>query len=252
MRTPLMAGNWKLNLTIDEAVGLATALAGQTAGLTDREVMIAPVFTALAPVGKALEGRGIYLGAQDVYWESSGAWTGEVSAPLLKDAGCSHVIVGHSERRQHFGETDEDVNRKARAAIKAGLLPVICVGETLEEREAGRERDVVHRMVKSALEGVSPEDASSVILAYEPVWAIGTGKTASPDQADEIHGYIRGLLSGSFGDIVADRIRILYGGSVKPDNVDELMGKPHIDGALVGGASLEVDSFSRIVRFEKG
>lgn len=252
MRTPLMAGNWKLNLTIEEGVKLALALKEAVDGVTDREVMIAPVFTSLAPVALALEGSPILLGAQDLFWEESGAWTGEVSGLQLKDAGCSCAIVGHSERRQHFGETDGAVNRKARAALAADLTPVICVGETLNERESGREREVVGRMVKGALEGLTPEEASSVVLAYEPVWAIGTGKTATPEQADEIHGYIRGLLSESFGAIVSDRIRILYGGSVKPDNVDELMGKPDIDGALVGGASLKADSFSRIVRFEKG
>jgi triosephosphate isomerase len=252
MRIPLMAGNWKLNLTIEEGVKLALALKEAVDGVTDREIMIAPVFTSLAPVALAIEGSPILLAAQDLFWEESGAWTGEVSGHQLKDAGCACVIVGHSERRQHFGETDGAVNRKARAALAAELTPVICVGETLEERESGREREVVGRMVKRALEGFSAEEASSVVLAYEPVWAIGTGKTATPEQADEIHGYIRGLLSESFGAIVSDRIRILYGGSVKPDNVDELMGKPDIDGALVGGASLKADSFSRIVRFEKG
>jgi triosephosphate isomerase len=247
-----MAGNWKLNLTVDEAVQLASALTEEVGGLTDREVMIAPVFTALASVAKVLEGSSILLGAQDLYWEDSGAWTGEVSGPLLKDAGCSCVIVGHSERRQHFGESDGEVNRKARAALSSGLQPVICIGETLEEREGGRARDVVGGMVRGALAGFAAEEVAGTVLAYEPVWAIGTGKTASPEQAEEIHEFIRGLLSSSFGDIVADRIRVLYGGSVKPDNVDELMSQPNIDGALVGGASLKADSFSRIVRFEKG
>jgi len=251
MRTPLMAGNWKLNLTIDEAVALATALKGQLADVTDREVMIAPVFTALSSVAAVLAGSPVGLGAQDLYWEDGGAFTGEVSAPLLKDAGCSHVIIGHSERRQLFGETDAAVNRKARAALAAGLVPVVCVGETLEEREAGRARQVVERQVRGGLEFFSPGDMAGIVLAYEPIWAIGTGQTATPAQANEIHGKIRDLLSADFGDIVADRIRILYGGSVKPGNVDELMARPHIDGALVGGASLEAESFVRIVRFER-
>lgn len=250
MRTPLMAGNWKMNLTIAEAVALASALKDKVGDVTACEVMIAPVYTALAPVAKALEGSAVRLGAQDLYWEDSGAFTGEVSGPLLKDAGCSHVIVGHSERRQFFSESDGDVNRKARAAMGADMVPVICVGETLEEREAGREREVVARQVKGALEGFDAEEASGIVMAYEPVWAIGTGKTATPAQANEIHAYLRSLLSGSFGDIVAARIRILYGGSVKPGNVDDLMTEPHIDGALVGGASLKVDSFARIVNFQ--
>ena len=248
-RTPLMAGNWKLHLTIAESVELASALAEQIEGVEGREVMIAPVFTALADVARAMKGSAVLLGAQDLYWEEKGAFTGEVSAPLLKDAGCSHVIVGHSERRQYFGETDGSVNRKARAALAAGLVPVVCVGETLEEREAGREREVVEGQVNRGLEGFSPDEAGRLVLAYEPVWAIGTGRTATPAQANEMHACIRDLLSRSFGDIVAARIRVLYGGSVKPGNVDELMAEPHIDGALVGGASLEAASFARIVRF---
>lgn len=252
MRTPLMAGNWKLNLTIDEAVALATVLKDRLSDVTDREMMVAPVFTALSSVAAVLADSPISLGAQDLFWEEGGAFTGEVSAPLLKDAGCSHVIIGHSERRQLFGETDSAVNRKARAALAAGLVPVICVGETLEEREAGRARQVVERQVRGGLESFSTGDMAGIVLAYEPIWAIGTGQTATPAQADEIHGRIRDLLSADFGDIVADRIRILYGGSVKPGNVDELMAMPHIDGALVGGASLEAESFVRIVRFERG
>jgi triosephosphate isomerase len=250
MRTPLMAGNWKLNLTIDEAVALAEALKEGIGSVTDREVMVAPVFTALSSVAKALEGSAVRLGAQDLYWENGGAFTGEVSAPLLKDAGCSHVIIGHSERRQLFGETDGAVNRKARAALAAGLVPIICVGETLDEREAGRARLVVERQVRGGLEFFSPGDMAGIVLAYEPIWAIGTGQTATPAQANEIHGKIRDLLSADFGDIVSNRVRILYGGSVKPENVDELMREPHIDGALVGGASLKADSFARIVQFQ--
>jgi triosephosphate isomerase len=246
-----MAGNWKLNLTIGEAVALAEALKERIGSVTDREVMVAPVFTALSSVASVLGGGVVRLGAQDLYWEENGAFTGEVSAPLIKDAGCSYAIVGHSERRQHFGETDADVNRKARAALAAGLTPIICVGETLEERESGRAQEVVGGQIKGALANLSPDDLPAAVLAYEPIWAIGTGKTATPAQANEIHGYIRGLLSEGFGDIVSDRVRILYGGSVKPENVDELMREPHLDGALVGGASLKADSFARIVQFQE-
>ena len=251
MRTPLMAGNWKLNLTIGEAVALAEALKEGIGTVTGREVMVAPVFTALSSVAAVLKGSPVRLGAQNLYWEESGAFTGEVSAPLIRDAGCSHAIVGHSERRQLFGETDASVNRKARAALAAGLTPIICVGETLEERESGRAQEVVGGQVKGALAGFSPGDLEASVLAYEPIWAIGTGKTASPAQANEIHEKIRGLLSEDFGDIVSDRVRILYGGSVKPENVDELMREPHLDGALVGGASLKADSFARIVQFQE-
>jgi triosephosphate isomerase len=251
MRTPLMAGNWKLNLTIGESVALAEALKEGIGSVTDREVVVAPVFTALSSVAKVLEGSPVRLGAQDLYWEDGGAFTGEVSAPLLKDAGCSHVIIGHSERRQLFGETDAAVNRKARAALAAGLVPIVCVGETLEEREAGRARLVVERQVRGGLEFFSPGDMAGIVLAYEPIWAIGTGQTATPAQANEIHWKIRDLLSADFGDIVSNRVRILYGGSVKPDNVDELMREKHLDGALVGGASLKADSFARIVQFQE-
>jgi len=245
-----MAGNWKLHLTIDEALELATALKMRVEGVEGRDVMIAPVFTALAAVAGAVSGSPILVGAQDMHWEEKGAFTGEVSAPLLRDAGCSCVIIGHSERRQFFGETDETANRKAKAALTGGLIPILCVGESLEEREAGREKDVVGGQVRKGLEGIAAEEAGALVLAYEPVWAIGTGRTATPDQADGMHAYIRSLLSEIFGDIVAARLRILYGGSVKPDNVDELMAKEHIDGALVGGASLKAESFARIVKFE--
>jgi triosephosphate isomerase len=250
MRTPLMAGNWKLNLTVKEAVALAGALKSQCFDVTGREIMVAPVFTALASVAAVLGDGPVRLGAQNLYWEESGAFTGEVSGPLLKDVGCSYVIVGHSERRQFFGETDASVNRRTAAARAAGLIPVVCVGESLDEREAGREQEVVEGQVTGALKGFSADEVSEMVLAYEPVWAIGTGKTATCAQANEIHAFIRGLLSRDFGDIVSDRVRILYGGSVKPGNVDELMAEPHIDGALVGGASWVADSFARIVRFQ--
>lgn len=250
MRTPLMAGNWKLHLTVGEAVELATNLKALVGDVEGRDVMIAPVFTALAAAAAAVAGSPVQVAAQDMHWEEQGAFTGEVSAPLLRDAGCSAVIIGHSERRQFFGETDGTANRKVKAALAGGLIPVLCVGESLEDREGGREKDVVGSQVRKGLEGIAAGDAGAIVLAYEPVWAIGTGKTATPEQADDMHGHIRGLLSEIFGDIVAARIRILYGGSVKPDNVDELMAKEHIDGALVGGASLKAETFARIVRFE--
>jgi triosephosphate isomerase len=248
-RTPILAGNWKLHLTIAEATALAAGLRAGCTGLTDREVIVAPVFTSLAAVAATLAGSPIRVAAQDSYWEEKGAFTGEVSGSLLRDAGCSAVIVGHSERRQLFGETDERVNRKTQAALRNGLLPIVCVGETLAERESGAVDRVIGRQVRGALAGLSPDQVAALALAYEPVWAIGTGRTASPAQANEVHAFIRGLLSELFGATLSDRVRILYGGSVKPDNVDELMRERELDGVLVGGASLEAASFLRIVNY---
>ncbi len=249
MRTPIIAGNWKLNLTLSEAVALAAALRDAGAGRVGREVVVAPVFTALAAVAEALTGSDIKVAAQDLYWEGRGAFTGEVSAPLLLDAGAVAAIVGHSERRQLFGETDEGVNRKTRAALDTGLLPIVCVGETLAEREAGAVEAVLGRQVQGAFDGIEGEQIASLAVAYEPVWAIGTGRTATPAQANEAHAFIRGLISSRFGATVSSRVRILYGGSVTPTTVDELMREPEIDGVLVGGASLKADSFLRIVNF---
>ena len=249
MRTPIIAGNWKLNLTLAEATALAAHLRAGCAGLSGRDVIVAPVFTALAAVASALAGSPVRVAAQDSHWEEKGAYTGEVSGSLLKDAGCSAVIIGHSERRQIFGETDEQVNRKALAALRNGLLPLVCVGETLAEREAGTVEQVIGRQVRAALAGLTPEQVGVLAVAYEPVWAIGTGRTASPAQANEVHGFIRSLLSGLVGATVSGRVRILYGGSVTPATVDELMREPEIDGVLVGGASLKADSFLRIVNF---
>jgi triosephosphate isomerase len=249
MRTPLIAGNWKLNLTIAEAVALAAALREGTAGLAGRDVVVAPVFTALAAVAQALAGSPVVAAGQDLFWEEKGAYTGEVSAAQLRDAGCGAVLIGHSERRQYFGETDEGVNKKTVAALRADLLPIVCVGETLAEREAGAVEAVIRRQVEGALAGLSERQAGSLVLAYEPVWAIGTGRTASPHQANEVHTLIRGLLSGGFGASVAGRVRILYGGSANPGNVDELMAEPEIDGVLVGGASLKAESFLRMVNY---
>ena len=249
MRTPIVAGNWKLNLTLSEAAALAAQLRDAGAGSVGREVVVAPVFTALAAVAAALKGSGIKVAAQDLFWEGRGAYTGEVSAPLLLDAGAEAAIVGHSERRQLFGETDEGVNRKTRAALAAGLLPIVCVGETLAERESGAVEAVLGRQVRGALEGFAGDRVAALAVAYEPVWAIGTGRTATPAQANEAHAFIRGLISSGFGATVSARVRILYGGSVTPATVDELMREPEIDGVLVGGASLKADSFLRIVNF---
>jgi len=249
-RTPLIAGNWKMYKTNSEAVKTAGRLVELVADAADVDMMIAPVFTALAPVSKVLEGSRIGLGAQNLYWEKEGAYTGEISADMLVSAACRYVIIGHSERRQYFGETDETVNKKIRAALDAGLIPVFCIGETEQEREAGRTFSVLDKQVKSGLKGYVKDDLATLVIAYEPVWAIGTGKTATTDQAQEAHKYIRSLVKDSFEPALADTVRILYGGSVKPANISQLMDMPDIDGALVGGASLDADSFSQIVKFK--
>ncbi len=248
-RTPLIAGNWKMYKTNDEAVKTAGRLVELVADTSEVDIMIAPVFTALDPVSKVVKGSRVGLGAQNLYWEKEGAYTGEISAGMLVSAGCQYVIIGHSERRQYFGETDETVNKKISAAITANLIPVFCVGETEAERESGNTFSVLDKQVKGGLKEKVIEDLGSLVVAYEPVWAIGTGKTATKDQAQEAHKYIRSLIDGVFGTALADSVRILYGGSVKPANVTELMAMPDIDGALVGGASLDAESFSRIVKF---
>jgi triosephosphate isomerase len=249
MRTPVIAGNWKLFKTIAEATGMVNELKPLVAGTTGVEIVVAPVFTALSRTAEALSGSNVRLAAQDCYWEEEGAFTGEVAPKLLVDAGCSHVIIGHSERRQYFGETDETVNKKAKAAIAAGLTAIVCVGETLSEREDDRTFWVIEAQLRGGLDGFSGDQLAKSVIAYEPVWAIGTGKTASDAQAQEVHAFIRSLISKMFGQPVADAIRILYGGSVKPDNVKGLMSQPDIDGALVGGASLKADSFAAIANF---
>jgi triosephosphate isomerase len=210
---------------------------------------VAPVFTALSRVAEALSGSNVNLAAQDCYWEEEGAFTGEVAPKMLVDAGCSHVIIGHSERRQYFGESDETVNKKAKSALASGLAAIVCVGETLAEREADKTFSVIETQLLGGLAGFSAEMLTRTVIAYEPVWAIGTGKTASDDQAQEVHAHIRSLVAQQFGQVCADAIRILYGGSVKPDNVKGLMAQPDIDGALVGGASLKAESFAAIANF---
>ena len=248
-RRPLIAGNWKMHLSLGEAAALARALAASCGNSNDREVMIAPAFIALAAVAEAIKGSGIRVGAQNVAWERAGAFTGEVSPPMLTGIGVEMAIVGHSERRQIFREDDTMINRRLLAALADGLVPVLCIGETLEEREAERTFAVLEGQLRSGLQGVTTAEASRVVLAYEPVWAIGTGKTASKEQAQEVHGFLRGLLGQLFEKNIAESIRILYGGSVKPDNIDALMAQPDIDGALVGGAALTAESFERIVHF---
>ena len=247
MLTPLIAGNWKLNNTLTESVELVGALKTMVKDVENVEILVSPPFTAISMLATKLAGSNVRLGAQNCYFEESGAYTGEVSAPLLKDAGCDYVIIGHSERRQIFGESNETINRKVKAVLSAGLSCILCIGETLEERESGEMFDVLTAQVKEGLAGVT--DLSNIVIAYEPVWAIGTGKTASSDQAQEVHSFVRGLVQGLYDQERAAAIRILYGGSVKPDNVDELMAQDDIDGALVGGASLKADDFARIVKF---
>jgi triosephosphate isomerase len=248
-RTPLIAGNWKMYKTNAAAVETAGRLVELVSDTSDVDIMIAPVFTALDPVSRVVKGSRVGLGAQNLYWEKEGAYTGEISADMLVSSGCQYVIIGHSERRQYFGETDETVNRKIGAAIAANLIPVFCIGETEAERESGNTFSVLDKQVKDGLKETVVDDLGSLVIAYEPVWAIGTGKTATKDQAQETHKYIRSLIDGVFGTALADSVRILYGGSVKPANVTELMAMPDIDGALVGGASLEAESFSQIVKF---
>ena len=252
MRRPLLAGNWKMYKTVAEAVALAQEIrAGLALPLKDRDVLVAPPFTALSAVSEALRGSGVLLGAQNMHWEREGAITGEISPVMLKDVGCAHVILGHSERRHIFGESDEMIARKTRAAVDNGLTPILCVGETLPERESSRTLEVVERQLERALRALTPDEASRAVVAYEPVWAIGTGRTATPDQAQEVHAFIRKRVGVTHGEPPAAALRILYGGSVKPDNVDGLMSQPDVDGALVGGACLKAESFLRIVHFKK-
>lgn len=250
MRKPFIAGNWKLNKTIAEAKSLVAELKAAVADVDSVDIMVAPVFTALNPVSEVLSGSNILLGAQNCYPEASGAFTGELSPEILKDAGCQAVIIGHSERRQLFGEQDEFINRKVNATLAVGLTAVLCVGETLEERENGDMYDVLTTQLQGGLAGLDAEQMKNVVIAYEPVWAIGTGKTASNDEAQEVHSFLRGLLQGTIDQTTALATRIVYGGSVKPDNVDGLMAEADIDGALVGGASLKAEDFARIVRFQ--
>jgi len=248
-RPPLMAGNWKMHATRAEAVALAEGIKAAAASVSGREVLVAPPFTVLEAVARTLSGSSVLLAGQNLHWEPKGAFTGEVSAPMLRDIGCTHVIIGHSERRQYFGETDETVAKKVASAQANGLVPIVCVGETLSEREAGQTLVVVERQLRRGLWGRDGAAIGALVVAYEPVWAIGTGKVATREQAQEVHAFIRRILADMGGAAAAASCRILYGGSVKPDNIDELMRQADIDGALVGGASLQVESFARIVNF---
>lgn len=250
MRKPLMAGNWKMNKTISEAADLAKAIKKAAEGINDVEILICPTFTSLSAVNTEIKNSNIKLGAQNLFWESKGAFTGEISPQMIKDAGCSFVLIGHSERRQYFGETNETVNKKTKAAFAAGLIPIVCVGETLEEREKNETLKVIENQIKAGVAGLNAEQSKTLVLAYEPVWAIGTGKTASPEQAQEVISFIRKTYEQIYKDSAQD-IRILYGGSVKPDNIATIMQKPDIDGGLVGGAALEADSFLKLVRYSK-
>jgi triosephosphate isomerase (TIM) len=251
MRRPVIAGNWKMHKIVNEAVDFVQKLKPLVAKVEHCDVVVAPPFTALHAVAEVIQGSKIGVAAQDVHWNKEGAHTGDIATRMLADAGCTYVLIGHSERRRDRGETDAEVNRKLGAALAAGLIPIACVGETLAEREGGETRDVLQRQIQRGFTGLTSHELSRIIIAYEPVWAIGTGRTATPEIAAESHRYVRELIGGEFGTSVAAQVRILYGGSVKPDNINGLMGQAEIDGALVGGASLEVESFASIVNFKR-
>ena len=248
-RKPLIAGNWKMFKTGSEAAETAAKLVELVKDADHTEIMIAPPFTALSQVFAAVKGTNVSLGAQDLFWEAEGAFTGEISTGMLQAAGCTSVIIGHSERRQFFGETDESVNKKIKAAVAAGLVPVLCVGESGNERDENKTFSVLDKQIKIGLESLLSEDVTTLVIAYEPIWAIGTGKTATKEQAQEVHRYLRGWIEKNYSAALAESMRILYGGSVKPDNVTALMAMPDVDGALVGGASLNAETFSKIVKF---
>jgi triosephosphate isomerase len=250
MRRALVAGNWKMYKTLADGLALAQAVRdGVEQEKLGAEVVLVPPFVLLHGLSGVLRGGRVGLGAQNMHWEKEGAFTGEISPPMLKDAGCTHVVLGHSERRHIFGETDDGVGRKARAALDHGLVPIVCVGEQLAERESSRTFEVVERQLERGLRALTPDEvAARVVVAYEPVWAIGTGKTASPEQAQEVHEFLRRRIAASHGDTVAPHVRILYGGSVKPDNAAALIAQPDVDGSLVGGACLKADSFLAIIR----
>ena len=249
-RKPCIAGNWKMYKTNEEALALIDALKGLVTGVDDVDILVAPPFTALTVIADQIRGSNIQLAAQNLHWEPEGAYTGEISAGMLLSAGCTHVIIGHSERRQYFGETNATVNRKIKAALPHGLTPIFCIGESLEEREAEKTFSILDKQLSEGLEGIAADDIEKIIIAYEPVWAIGTGKTASDQQAQEVHHFIRNYVSDLYGKDIANVVRILYGGSVKPNNIAGLMAQPDVDGALVGGASLTAPSFAGIVKFK--
>lgn len=246
MRRPIIIANWKMNMTLSETKEFISEFNKLSHRGMDAEIVISPPFTALSTAAEALKDTGIKLAGQNLFWEDRGAYTGEVSAVMLKEAGCIYVIIGHSERRQFFGETDETVNKKVKASLRNSLIPIVCMGETLREREEGTTLKVIERQLRGALSGIAKDEAVNIVIAYEPVWAIGTGKTATPGQANEAHQFIRERLSETYSPIIATEIRIIYGGSVTPDNISSLMAENEINGALVGGASLKVESFAKI------
>lgn len=248
MRKPIIAGNWKMNKTVEEAIVLANAIKRDVFDIENVEIVLCPPFTSLGDVKDVILETNISLGAQNMHWEAEGAKTGEISSKMLKQIGCKYVIIGHSERRAYFGETNQTVNRKVDAALKNGLFPIMCVGEKLEERESGKTFDVISGHVEGGLANIGPEEILNAVIAYEPVWAIGTGKNATPDQAQEVHKFIRGLLAKKYGKNTSEKIRIQYGGSVKPSNIESLIKEKDIDGALVGGASLKSESFVELVK----
>jgi len=252
MRKPVIAGNWKMYKTIEETVGFIQKIRPVADNARHCEVIVAPPFTALRTAAEAARGSALKVAAQNCHWDKEGAHTGDISTGMLRDAGCTHVIIGHSERRHDCGETDEQVNKKVKAALAAELTPIACVGETLAERESGETEKVLERQFLGGMAGLTPGDFSRIMIAYEPVWAIGTGRTATPEMAAEVHSFLRRLTRQQFGESEADGVRILYGGSVKPDNVGALMAQEEIDGALVGGASLKVDSFTALVNYPRG
>ena len=250
MRKPILAGNWKMNLLRQEVADLLDGLKSGVSGVDDREILVCPAFPYLAQAATALAGTSVQVGAQNCCWESKGAFTGEVSPSMLKDVGCSRVILGHSERRHVMGETDALINKKLHLTLQTGLGPILCVGETLEERQAKRTWEVIERQLVNGLEGLGADATDSLVIAYEPVWAIGTGLTATPEQAQEVHAQIRTWTRSRFDERVSQDLRILYGGSVNPTTVDGLMAMEDVDGGLVGGASMKVEDFTRIVRFQ--
>jgi triosephosphate isomerase len=251
MRRPIIVGNWKMHKTTAEAVTLVKALHASVAQVQDVEIGVAPPYTALMAVAEALRGSAIFVAAQNMHWEPQGAFTGEISAAMLADVGCKRVIIGHSERRQYFAETDATVNRKLKAALNAQLDPILCIGETLDQREGNATFGVLEQQIRQGLAEIPADGMQRIVLAYEPIWAIGTGQTATPAQAQEVHAFIRGLLGTLYGNALADGVRIQYGGSVNAGNIQTLMTQPDVDGALVGGASLEASSFAQIVSFQR-
>jgi len=248
MRKKIIAGNWKMNKTGTEAASFARDLKIKTISINKTEIIICPPYIAIAPAYEILKESRVKIGAQNVHWEPSGAFTGEISAEMIEQSGCKYVIIGHSERRQYFGETDQSVNNKIKQSLTTSLYPIVCIGETLQQREAGKMKDIVKTQITAGLSGISVEQMKRLVLAYEPVWAIGTGVTATPSQAEEVHHFIRELLAELFNSTIADSTPILYGGSVKPDNVKELLSQNNIDGGLIGGASLKVDSFVELIK----